>query len=356
MIFISIFYLLAQLILVSGLVKLLRKIPLISGDVEISVVTAAKNESHNIERFIGSIKNINYPAGKFETIIIDDSSTDGTYEIALKAADTMNNLSVIRAEEKLLPSKRGVLLKGIEKSGNSNILVTDADCIVSPQWLTVCASIFQQGYDFIFGPAPLIRKQNNFISSVACMENLKNHFLSFSLASLGLPYTAAARNLGFSKKAFFKIGGYSNTLETLSGDDDLLLREAVKNKLKIKVFYDKNAFVYSYTADNLKDYLRQKSRHVQSSFHYSLKNKIIISGWHLLNLFMLFSPILMFLDINIAWLAVVKITTDIMILYFMQERFSYKFNPIQLLYLNITYEIFLIINFFNSLFVKPEWK
>ena len=52
-----------------------------------------------------------------------------------------------------------------------------------------------------------------------------------------MPYCASARSFGFKKSSFEKIKGYSNTVETLSGDDDLLLREAVKNNLKVGAIF-----------------------------------------------------------------------------------------------------------------------
>ncbi len=356
MILISVFYLLVQLVLVIGFVKLLRDILPAGDSTPISVIAAAKNEEDNIEGLLNSVKSIIYPDGKFEMIIADDNSVDGTYARAVKCTGNRSNFRVIRAGEKSLPAKRGALLKGIEGAKYPYIMITDADCLPSSGWLGTASALFEQGFDFIFGPAPLIRKEKNFISSLSCVENLKSHFLSFSLASLGLPYTAAGRNMGFSKEAFTRIGGYNKTLDTVSGDDDLLLREAAGNKLKIKVFFDKKAMVYSYTMDNLHDYLQQKARHTQTSLHYSLKIKLILAGWHLLNLFMLFSPLLMFINLNFAWPAVVKLSTDILILSYVQKNFNYRINLIRLLYLDIAYEIFLVINFFNSLFRKVEWK
>ena len=114
---------------------------------------------------------------------------------------------------------------GIEASKFPFILITDADCIVSPQWLKSCAAVFHQGYDFIFGPAPFY-PENNFINNVSCYENIRNQFLTFSFANIGLPYSASARNFGFTKEAFQKIGGYKNTTDTLSGDDDLLIKRS----------------------------------------------------------------------------------------------------------------------------------
>lgn len=345
-----------QLVLAIGFVKLLRDILPAGDSTPISVVAAAKNEAKNIEGLFNCIKNIKYADETFEVIIVDDNSVDGTYEKAGKASESNSNFRIFKAGEKSLPAKRGALLTGIKEAKYPYIMITDADCLPSSGWLSTASALFEQGYDFVFGPAPLLRRKNNFISNLSCMENLKSHFLSFSLASLGLPYTAAARNMGFSKEAFFKIGGYKKTLDTVSGDDDLLLREAAENKLKIKAFFDERAMVYSYAKDNLHDYLNQKTRHTQTSLYYRLKVKLILAGWHLFNLFMLFSPILMFINLNFVWLVVVKLSTDILILSSVQKKLNYRFNFIRLLYLDIAYEIFLVINFINSIFRKVEWK
>ncbi len=356
MLIISFIYLLVQLVLAAGFIRLLRDISVSWGSAEISIVTAAKNEMSNLEGFIKAVKNIDYPAGKFELIIVDDNSVDGTFETAGKTSESSGNFKVIKAGVKSIHGKRGALLQAIKESEYPFIMVTDADCLPSPGWLNTSSSLFEQGYEFIFGPAPLIRKRNSFISSVSCMENLKNHFLSFSLASLGLPYTAAARNMGFSKEAFFKIGGYGNTLDTLSGDDDLLLREAVRNKLKIKAFYDKDAMVFSGTPLSLSAYLNQKTRHTQSSFHYLFKHRIILGFWHLLNLFMLFSPVLMVINVQFLWLIIIKLFTDAVILSDIQKKFSYNFSLPEILWYDIICEVFIMVNVFNALFRKAQWK
>ncbi len=309
-----------------------------------------------IQHFISAASALDYRAENFELILVDDNSTDNTYNLAAELTSSKENFRIISTAEKSLPSKRGALLKGIEQSSYPYIMITDADCIPSAGWIRTAAALLEKGYDFIFGPAPLIRKQNNFISSVSCMENLKVHFFSFSLASLGLPYTAAARNMGFLKESFYKIGGYNNTLETLSGDDDLLLRECVRNKLKVKAFYDKDALVFSQTPSSLKEYLNQKRRHTQTSFHYLLMHKVILGTWHLLNLFMILSPVLMVIDLRFIWIFILRILTSLAVLSMIQGKLGYKFNPLEIILYDIVCEVFIVINFFNALFRKAEWK
>ncbi len=150
--------------------------------------------------------------------------------------------------------------------------------------------------------------------------------------------------------------GYSNTIETLSGDDDLLLREAVKNNLKIGTIISSEAFVYSNPRDNIKDYIQQKSRHISTSFHYLFKHKLILGFWHIINLILLFSPLLMFLSQSFFLLFVMKIIIDEILISIFKKRFGYNFNLFEIIYLQVIYEVFIIINFFAAKFTKIEWK
>ncbi len=355
MIIICTIYILCQFILFTGILIFFRSSPHESDKIKISIITAAKNEISVIEKFIYAVKSIRYPEINFELIIVDDNSTDDTFKTAAEFIKDESNFRIIKTESKTLSGKRGSLLKGIEQATFPFVAVTDADCIPSSGWLKSYSAMFEKKYDIVFGPSPFYQEKS-IINNISCIENLKTQYLSFSLAVMGLPYTAGARNMGFSKKSFFRIGGYINTQDTLSGDDDLLLREAIRNKLRIKAFYDKNAFVYSSTKRTLKEYLNQKARHTQSSLHYLLRNKIILAVWHLLNLFMLLSLILAFINIHFIWLFTIKMITDIVVLLYTQRKFGYNFNLFEIFYLDIVYEIFIVINFFNAIFRKIEWK
>jgi biofilm PGA synthesis N-glycosyltransferase PgaC len=355
MIIIPVVFILTIVILSAGFKKFLKNASGYSESTKISIVTAARNESAAIERFISSVEKLDYPKENFELIIVDDNSTDNTYALTEGLTANQKNFIIIKAEEKTIDAKRGALLKGIEASQYPFILITDADCVPLSNWLKAYASVFKKGNDFVFGPAPFF-KEGNFINKVSCFENIKNHFLSFSLASIGLPYTASARNLGFSKEAFLRIGGYNNTLDTLSGDDDLLLREAVKNKLKISAFYDDGAMVYSSTKKNMREYLNQKARHTKSSFHYLLRSKIILGIWHLLNLFMFCSLFLIFINFNFIWLFALKIFVDTILIVVIQKKLGYDFNVPEIIFHDLFYEIFTVINFFNAFFRKVKWK
>jgi len=321
----------------------------------ISIIISVKNEKEKIKTLVGCLKELLYPQDKYEIIIIDDNSTDGTYTGLLKVTENLKNFFVKELKTTGLSGKREALTFGINNSHFPYILITDADCQPQQYWLEAYSKMFSVGNDMLFGIAPFYQNKN-LINKVSCFENLRNTLFSFTLTKAGIPYTASARNFGFTRKAFEKLGGYKNTKDTLSGDDDLLLREAVKAKMKIGLVDEEGSFVYSETKKTFKEYFQQRARHTQTSFHYLIKHQLILGLWHLLNLFFLLSPLLMLINSWFGILLPVKLIADIILIKPNDKKFGYSFTILEIIYLQIIYEVLLIVHFFNARFTKIKWK
>ena len=342
--------------------KFLKAIKIISSDdspssdfLKFSIVIAVKNEAKNIPGLIISIKKLFYPKDFYELIIIDDNSDDDSYQIINDAVKEVENIKLYKVGEKKYPGKKGALGFGIGKASNPYIVITDGDCLLQKNWLTSFASKFSQGYDVVFGASPFI-KTGLLINKISCFENLRVTILTFTAATFGLPYSATARSFGFTKNIYEQISGYKNTTETLSGDDDLFIREAIKQKAKIGCFIEKGGLVFTNSVSSLKDYLQQKARHTSTSFYYLRKHKYLLSAWHLSNLFFLISPFLFFINIFFSVFFIFKILIDIILIKRMQKLVNYNFNLFEIIYLQIIYELLLIINIFNSKFSDIKWK
>jgi len=321
----------------------------------ISIIVASKNEATNIPSLVSALLNQNYSKDNFEVIIVDDHSTDNTYSIAEEATKGLDNIKIVKAIDKLFEGKRGALDIGIKLAKYPFILITDADCEPKKEWINSFANNFEKGGEFLFGIAPY-KATTSFINLVSRFENLRASIIVFAFAKLGLPYSATARSFGFSKEAFINIGGYKNTTDTLSGDDDLLLREAVNNNLKIGVVTNTDAFVISKTKENISEYVNQKSRHTSTSIHYSLKNKLLLGCWHLLNLISLFSILLVPFGTEFIFPIFIKLVIDIFILNNFQNNFGYKINPLWFIILQINYELNLIYFFVNGFKFSNRWE
>lgn len=349
------FIIISNIIIVFSLQKIFNNRNKITDEENyISVIVAAKNEEKNIPSLIEALKKQNYPEEKFEVVIVDDGSIDNTFNITKDLIANKNNFRIIKSDNKKIIGKRGALQMGIENSKYDFIVITDADCEPQNNWLISFTNVFNKGFNFAYGIAPF-EQSNNLINKISCYENFRNSILSFSFSKLNLPYTATSRSIGFSKNTFVYLNGYFNTTDSISGDDDLLLREAVKNKIQIGLVVNCDSFVFSKTKTNLKDYLNQRARHLTSSSHYLFKQKFILGVWHLINLFSLLSIFLVPINVIFIFPLLVKMLFDLYTSIKFQKQFSYKFSLLEILYLQIFYEIFLIIHFINSKRKNISW-
>ena len=126
--------------------------------------------------------------------------------------------------------------------------------------------------------------------------------------------------------------------------------------MKIGTINNRNAFVYTHSKNNFSDYFKQKSRHIKTSFHYIFIHKVFLAVWHLINIFILFSPLLMIISSKFLILFFVKIFGDIYLVSSTRRDFNYKFNFLEIIFYQAVYEILLIINFLNGSFRKVKWK
>jgi len=102
----------------------------------VSVIVPARDEAHNIERVVSSLARSRYP--RFEILVVDDRSEDGTAEIARSVAPgNADRLEVIEGAP--LPEgwlgKPWACWQGAERARGGLLLFTDADTEHGPELL-----------------------------------------------------------------------------------------------------------------------------------------------------------------------------------------------------------------------------
>lgn len=353
-IILPLFLLSYTIIIILGLRKALSaKINLPSNYENISVVIAVKNEINNLPALLNSLNKLNYDPEKYEIIFVDDNSEDDSYKFLEN--HLINNYKLLKATYKKFPGKKGALEIGIQNSKFDIIAITDADCKPESDWLKSISKKISEGFDIVFGYSPL-EKGVSFISKLSSFENLRNYLLYFSFAGLNIPYSATARSFAFRRCAFNKINGFNNITETLSGDDDLLIREAIKYNMKVSAFRFDNDLVYSLPANSLREYLLRKSRHLKTSHYYLHKHKMLLAVWHLLNIISMYSIFLTPISYLFLIPFSVKMIIDTALVLLIRKKLPHTFGLFEVIYLQFFFEAFLAINFINSLIIKDKWK
>jgi len=119
----------------------------IQRELYISVIIPTYNERGNIEKLIPQIAEVlqNY---KYELVIIDDSSPDGTAEAAREFAEKYNVRVLIRQNKSGLSS---AVVEGFNTALGDIIGVIDADLQHPPEYIINFIQAISDGYDIAVG-------------------------------------------------------------------------------------------------------------------------------------------------------------------------------------------------------------
>lgn len=112
--------------------------PGIETDPLMSVVIPAYNAALTLRGALASLAALRYDPGRFETVVVDDGSTDGTGSIIREfAASATMRIVHVRRERTNGGGPGTARNAGLDVARGRIIAFTDADCVVDPDWLSV---------------------------------------------------------------------------------------------------------------------------------------------------------------------------------------------------------------------------
>ncbi|MDA3843001.1 MAG: glycosyltransferase [Candidatus Kapabacteria bacterium] len=228
----------------------------------VSVIIPARNEENNIEHCIDSLIKNSYPADKFEIIAVDDRSVDATAEILALLSLAHKNLKVVTISDKTLNKnlrgKPGALQAGINVSSGELILLTDADCTVSPDWIETMVSVYSDDEVGLVASFTNIRG-NKLFDKVQAVEWIYMHTMASSGFGLKILLGCFGNNLSVRKTDLDKVGGYDN-IEFSVTEDLALLREIRGLGKKARYICSTKTLATTNACKTMKEYLQQKKR------------------------------------------------------------------------------------------------
>ncbi len=229
--FASLTYALLDLQLIRGLRRLKRANASESGETpSITILIAARDEEKNLPRVLSALLAQDYPAEKFQILVINDRSEDGTESVLRRYAETnparVAYLNVGEVPHGISP-KKNALLKGLEIARGEWIAVTDADCVMGPRWLSTLSRQFHDDTGMVLGFTSYDEPGDGFGMShgIQALEFVSHAIVSAALVSLDFPVNANANNLAYRRKAFDEASAFKKHGHIVSGDDDFVLQE-----------------------------------------------------------------------------------------------------------------------------------
>lgn len=267
----------------------------------VSVVVAFRNELNNIETLILSLKNQVYPTEKFEVILVNDHSGDGSEIRAKELCSVLPNFRVIN--NPIFPGgKKSALETGIRSALNELIITTDADCTFQSEWIDTLAGFYRDEQpDMIIGPVD-ITCQPGFYGRYQEVEFLSLIASGVGAAAAKRPIYCNAACFAFRKSLFFEMKDPLNQ-KVISGDDTFFLH-AVKriSTKKIRLVKSYKALATTRGFSSVKEYFDQHRRWVSKSLNYSDRDVIRTALVVLLaNLCIIISAVLLAIGLN-SWL------------------------------------------------------
>jgi poly-beta-1,6-N-acetyl-D-glucosamine synthase len=324
----------------------------------ISVVIAVRNEINNIQNLVHNLSSISYPRDKFEVIIVNDHSTDGTF---LRLKELVAGVSLFRLIDLPLETegKKSALRIGIDHANFDIIATTDADCQFSKNWLKCISLNFEKPeVKMVIGAVKLVANES-FFSRLQVTEFISLAGSTAAAIGLGHPIMCNGANLAFRKSTFNEVGGYDDNLKIASGDDEFLMRKIYKrypSGIRFLNFYE--GVVSTTVQRTFRDFLYQRIRWAGKWRHNSdiltqfLAVFIFLSQIAFLGLIIrnIYIP-----DLSLGWI-LSKLFLEAIFFLWVGRFLERKFDILSFLALQILHPVYVIGVGALSLVSSYRWK
>jgi len=212
---------------------------------KVSVVVASYNGAATLEACLKSLQELNYP--NYETILVDDGSTDDTARIAAKFEGVR---SIRYAENQGLSAARNI---GIAAAVGEIVAFTDSDCRADEDWLKYLVhDLINSKFAAIGGHNFLPLDDSWVASAVMVSPGGPAHVMLTDRIAEHIP----GCNMAFYKWALDEIGGFDPVFWKAGDDVDVCWRLQERG---YKIGFSHAGFVWHYRRSTVRAYLKQQA-------------------------------------------------------------------------------------------------
>lgn len=332
-----------------------------SKKIGISLLVCAKNEAENLKQFVPLLLEQNYP--EFQIVLINDASQDESLYLMQDFEKLHPNVKVVDVKEvdSFWNNKKYPLTLGIKAAKYDYLLFTDADCYPSSKnWISEMSKRFSNEKKIVLGYGAYEKQAGSFLNKLIRFETLLTAKQYMSYASAGNPYMGVGRNLAYRRDVFFEANGFQNHLHLNSGDDDLFINQ-VATKQNTEICLNSDGFTYSVPENSFKSWIKQKKRHISTSYLYKPFQKFLLGLFYFSQLSFWILSILLLVLCKESTLIWIIIASRFFISYLSYALWSKKLKETDLIFVYPLLELFLIVSqlfiFISNLSTKKNnWR
>jgi succinoglycan biosynthesis protein ExoA len=225
----------------------------------ITVIVPVRNEARFLARTITQLVTQDYPADRFEVLVVDGRSDDATRAIAEAMAASHRQVRALGNPGKLSSAARNI---GIAAARGELIVVVDGHCeLDGSDYLRNVAEAFQRsGADCLGRPQPLdVTGASTLQRAIAAARSswLGHHPDSFVYAGEEQFVPAKSVAVAYRREVFDRVGGFD---ERFDACEDVELNHRV-DQGGLRCFFTPRVRVRYFPRSNLRGLFRQMARY-----------------------------------------------------------------------------------------------
>lgn len=217
----------------------------------VTVVVPVLNEEKTLMATVQSLLDLDYPKDKLFFTLVDDGSTDGTWEV-ISQFKNHPQFNIYRKEN---GGKHTAVNLALEKVTTDLVGCLDADSFVTSEALKKIVPYFDDASVMAVTPSIKVFEPKNILQYIQKTEYSWSIFLRRMLSSMGALYVTPGPFSIFRTQVFRDLGSYKYAYMT--EDMEMALR---MQKNHYKIVNSHGAHVYTVTPSTLKGLIKQRAR------------------------------------------------------------------------------------------------
>jgi cellulose synthase/poly-beta-1,6-N-acetylglucosamine synthase-like glycosyltransferase len=218
----------------------------------VAIVVPCWNEEKTIYRTVRSLLALNYPKNKLKIILVDDGSTDRTWEILKKFNNKFSNVEVLHKEN---GGKHTAVNYAIENTTTEIIGCLDADSFVHPDALTRLVAYFDDPEVMAVAPTIIIHEPKSIVQFAQRVEYYLGVYVKKMLGLMNGIHVTPGPFSFFRRAVFEKVGKFREAHNTEDMEIAYRMQEA-----GLKIAHCHTAYVYTVGPKNVQALYRQRLR------------------------------------------------------------------------------------------------
>jgi poly-beta-1,6-N-acetyl-D-glucosamine synthase len=232
--------------------------------VYVSIIVPCRNEEKRLPFLLDDLAKQDYPPESYEIIVVDDNSTDKTFDTA-SAFSGIRNFSIVKNSGS---GKKSAIRTGINSARGLIIITTDADCRMKERWIKTIASFFNTHKpEMLICPVQL-ESRSGFFGRFQELEFLSLQGITAGCANAENATMCNGANLAFTKQAY--LSHMDNLRNHIPSGDDIFFLHSLKKDPESKILWleSTDALVTASSSTSLREFVNQRKRWISKGSAY----------------------------------------------------------------------------------------